>query len=384
MDARGAGSRRAFVSAAALASAGALGGCSWMPWVSKKPKPPELPPQPPRVPARVAWSHLMRGAGAGFQPALTQQGVWSAGRDGAVLRIDPASGRIESRFSAGRPLMTAIGTDGSTIAAGARDGSLLAFDTEGKQRWSVPAGAEIVSVPSVALGLVIVRASDNRVSAFEADTGRRRWSFQRQSPPLVLRQTSAIAMDPSSAYVGLPGGRMAALSLANGSLRWEAVVAVPRGSNEIERIADVVGSPLVGGREVCAATFQGRVACFDTATGRQTWSRDVSSSGGLDIDASMLAVSDDKGQVLAYSRSGASLWRQDAIRQRRLSAPLIKGGRVLVGDENGFVHLLSRDDGAYLGRVSTDGSPIAAAPLDAGPVAVVQTTAGAVFGIVVE
>ena len=245
-------------------------------------------------------------------------------------------------------------------------------------------GAEVVTVPSVALGLVVVRTSDNRVAAFETDTGKRRWTFQRQNPPLVLRQTSAIAMDASTAYVGLPGGRLVALSLETGALRWESAVALPRGSNEIERIADVVGTPLISGREICAATFQGRVGCFDTASGRALWGRELSSPSGLDLDGRLLVVPDDRGDVHAFARSGASLWRQDKLRQRGLSAPLLMERMVLVGDRAGLVHALSRDDGAIAARLSTDDSPIVAAPVAADGLAVVQTAAGSVYALRVE
>jgi outer membrane protein assembly factor BamB len=248
----------------------------------------------------------------------------------------------------------------------------------------VQTGGEVVTVPSVGMGLVLVRTSDNRVAAFESGTGKRRWTFQRQNPPLVLRQTGQIAMDAGNAYVGLPGGRLVALSLDTGALRWEAAVAMPRGSNEIERIADVVGSPLISGSDICAVTFQGRVGCFDMASGRTLWARDLSSPTGLDLDGRLLVVPDDRGEVHAFARGGASVWRQDKLRQRTLSAPLLLERRVLLGDNVGLVHGLSRDDGALDARIATDGSSIVAAPVKAGDLAVVQTGAGALYALKVQ
>lgn len=361
-----------------------LGGCALWPWSSSRPKMPEPPAVTDPASASVAWSMSLDGGGVNFQPVHAGDSVWAAARDGTVVRIDPASGQLRWRVRLEKSLVAGVGSDGEIAVVGARDGSLIALDSDGKTRWSVSAGAEIVTVPTVALGLAIVRTSDNRVSAFEIDSGNRRWTFHRQGPPLVLRQTSLIAMDSSSAYVGLPGGRLVALTLDSGALRWEAAVAIPRGSNEIERIADVVGLPLIGGREVCAATFQGRVACFDVASGRTVWARDVSAPAGFDMDANLLVVPDERGDVHAFSRRGASVWKQEKLQRRGLAAPLLLSAHVAIGDSTGLVHGLKRDDGAIAARLTTDGSPIVSAPVAAAGLAIVQTSKGAVYAIRIE
>jgi outer membrane protein assembly factor BamB len=267
------------------------------------------------------------------------------------------------------------------VVVAARDGSLIALGADSARRWSVTLGGEAVTVPAVGQGLVVLRSSDNRIQAFETDSGKRRWSFQRQNPPLVLRQTGSIAIEPGTAFVGLPGGRIVALSLLNGAQRWEATVAQPRGATEIERISDVVGTPMVSGREVCAASYQGKLVCFDATTGRPQWSRDVSTSHGIDVDASLVSIVDERDRIQAFSRSGASVWRQEALSGRILSAPLSLGPVLVVGDSKGLVHLVSRDDGAIAGRFATDGSPIVAAPVASGRFAIVQTSAGMIAAV---
>ncbi len=361
-----------------------LGGCAWWPWSSSKPKIPDPPPVTAPASASLAWSMSLGAAGVNFQPVLAGDSLWAAARDGTVVRLDPATGQAHWRVKLEQPLIAGAGSDGETVVVAGRDGSLIALDGAGNRRWATPLGAEIVTVPSVALGLAIVRTSDNRVSAVELDSGRRRWTFQRQSPPLVLRQTAGIAIDASSAYVGLPGGRLVALTLDSGALRWEAAVSIPRGANEIERIADVVGTPLVGGREVCAATFQGRLGCFDAASGRALWARDLSSPSGFDMDGQFVVAPDDRGDVHAFSRRGASLWRQEALRRRELAAPLLLPRFVAIGDRTGLVHALERDDGEIAARLTTDGSRIVSAPVAAAGLAVVQTSAGGLYAFRIE
>lgn len=374
--------RAAFALAATLALAGC--GSLW-PFGSSKSKIPEPPAVTASVGARVAWSTRLGPAGIGFAPAVSGGNVFAASSDGEVARLSADNGALSWRVNVGKRLSAGVGADGNILAVATRDGSLLALDAAGgKQRWSVPVGADVVTVPAISTGLVVIRSSDNRISAFDAETGRRRWTFQRQSPPLVLRQTSGLTIAADTVFAGLPGGRLVALNLQTGALRWEAAVSQPKGATEIERIADVAGSPVLGGRDVCAVTFQGKVSCFEVATGRISWSRDVSSASGLAADARLLAVPDDRGQVHAFSRSGASQWRQEKLAGRALSAPLVLGDAVIVGDQQGLLHLLARDDGAIAGRFSTDGSAIVSAPVAVGNVGVVQTRAGAIVGIAVQ
>lgn len=361
-----------------------LAACNSMPWSDSKPKVPDAPAVSAPVPARNVWRVQLPAGGVGFAPVVVNGVVFAAAADGTVSRIEAATGRVVWQVSANKRLVGGAGSDGDVVVVATRDGALVAFDNAGKPVWTTALGAEAVSVPAVGLGLVIVRTSDNRISAFESATGKRRWSVSRQLPPLVLRQTSSVAITPGAVYAGLPGGRLVALGLQNGVQRWEAAVSAPKGANEIERIADVVGSPLVSGREVCAATYQGKLGCFDAGSGRALWARDVAAVGGIDIDARLVSATDDRGFVQAFSRTGASLWRQDKLARREPSAPLSVGGVLVLGDLDGFVYLLSRNDGAIAGRFATDGTPVVAPAAVHERIAIVQTTGGSLFAFAID
>jgi outer membrane protein assembly factor BamB len=356
-----------------------LAGCSWFS-ASTKPVPSELVPLNGKSVVTSLWTVSLGAAGVGFRPVSAGDAVLAASADGTVLRVDAKTGQVIWRQSLPHSLVAGIGSDGDTAVVAARDGSLIALDSTGKTRWSVALGTEVVTVPAAGQGLVVVRSSDNRVSAFELDSGKRRWTLQRQAPTLMLRQTGAISIDGSTVYVGLPGGRILALSAQTGAVRWEAAVTQARGSNEIERIADVVAAPVVSGRDVCAASFQGRLACFEASTGRGLWVREISSVAGLDLDSVAAYVIDDKDQLHAYSRSGTSLWRNDKFSYRGLTRPLASGPFVLVGDRSGYVHAVTREDGALAGRIATDGSAILGGPIQVDRTLVVQTSAGSLVG----
>jgi len=335
---------------------------------------------------RTAWTASVGDAGTFvFSPAVAGNSVFAAAADGTVTRIDAKSGRPAWRINAGAPLTAGVGSDGNTVAVATEKGVLLAFDSDGKLRWKAQASSEILSAPAVGQGVVVVRSVDNRIAAYDAETGTRRWTVQRSSPPLTLRSAPGIAIGGTSAYVALPGGRLLALALSNGGPRWEVAVGDPRGTTELERIADLSGTPFIAGRDVCAVAYQGRVACFDATSGTARWGKDLSSEVGVAADERNVYAADERGAVTAFARdTGSGVWRNNKLANRRLSSPVVMNRALAVGDGQGYIHFLSREDGAFLARVPSDGSRvIAAVPLtDTG--AVFQTQAGTVVAFATE
>jgi outer membrane protein assembly factor BamB len=384
--------RRAICGACALAAL-ALGACASLPsanpvdWFRARPsgpQPAELPPLARAQPMRVLWTASV-GPSEGYilAPALAGDSVYAAARDGTVVRLDAASGALRWRAATGMRISGAVGADGEIVVVASESGEVLALDAaDGKARWRTRVSSEVLAPPRLADGLVLVRSADSRIFAFGAHDGRRRWVYQRSPAALVVRSPAGVSVHEDSAYAGFPGGKLVALSLANGGARWEATVALPRGATELERIVDVVGEPAVFGREVCAVAYQGRVACYDARNGIARWARELSSLSGVALDARHAYVSDDKGTVHALERaSGRSLWRQERLAHRQLSTPLALGAAIAVGDLQGYVHLLAHDSGAFIARHATDGGAIRAAPLRLPAGFLVQTAAGGLYAL---
>ena len=367
----------------ALLAAGALlvlAACS----SSSGPKPADLPALQQAREARLLWSAHIGSAGAFvFSPALAGDGVVVAARDGAVRRLNALDGKERWQAELDVQLSAGAGADPRTVAVATDEGEVLALDAEtGKLRWRARVSSEVLASPHVAGGLVLVRSADSRIFAFDAEDGKRRWVYQRASSPLMVRTPAGLSVLQGAVYAGFSGGKLVALALANGAVRWEATVALPKGTTELERVTDVVGDPAVVGREVCAASFQGRIACFDAQNGNQIWARDMSTVTGASVDARYAFVSDDRGAVHALDRSsGRSLWKQDRLAHRQLSLPLPLGAEIVIGDLQGYVHMLARETGAFTSRASTDGSPVRAAPLRLPEGFLVQTQGGGLYAL---
>jgi outer membrane protein assembly factor BamB len=346
------------------------------------------PADPPRIDkpqqVRVLWSTNVGAAQRfTFVPALAGESVYAAARDGTVTRLDAAKGEVRWRVSLELRLSGGVGADASTVAVASEEGEVVALDAQtGKVRWRARVSSEVLAPPAVGAGLVLVRSIDNRVFAFGADDGKRRWVYQRVPTSLVVRAPAGITIAGELAFAGFPGGKLAALALANGGVRWEATVAAPKGSTELERVTDVIGEPATQGREVCAAAYRGRVACFDAVTGRQLWARELASLSGVTLDARYAFVADERGAVHALDRSnGQSVWKQDRLAHRQLSAPLAGGEAVAVGDFEGYVHFLARDSGAFIARHETNGGAVRAAPVPLRSGLLVQTEEGGLFAL---
>lgn len=374
------------ISAAALC---VLAGCSsWNPFSSKSEKnvPAALLEIKPTLSVKQLWS-VQVGSSQNyvFSPAIVGQQLYVAAADGTLLKIDAVSGRTDWRINAGVRLTGGVGANARTVVVAGDKGGLFAFDNEGKLRWKIQDSTEILSAPALSDSLVVVRSIDNKISAYDVETGARKWVVERTLPALTLRAFPGLLVSGDQVIIALPGGRMAALSLTNGGLRWEAVVGEPKGATELERVADVSGFPVIVGRDVCASSYQGRVGCFDLNTGAVRWVKKISSEVGVGADERFVFAADVGGVVTAYNReAGSSAWKNDKLTNRRLSAPASFGRSVVVGDLAGYVHFLSREDGSFIGRISTDGSQILAAPVVVGSNLIVQTKSGSVVAIATE
>jgi outer membrane protein assembly factor BamB len=365
-----------------------LAGCSTIESInpfsksSTGPKMAELLPITATAEARVVWrENVGKGEDYVLVPAVVGSSVYAASKDGNLVRLD--DGKQAWRINAGQALSGGVGSDGKTVVVGSPKGDLLAFSaTDGTSLWKSKATSEILAAPTVGEGLVVVRSGDNRLAAYDAADGKRKWIYQRPTPALSLRVTASPVVADKFVFAGFPGGKLIAVSAANGAPLWEGTVALPKGTTELDRVADITSPPVIDGRDICAVAFQGRVACFDLGSGNLVWARDMSSAAGLSIDGRYVYVSDDKGAVHALDRaSGASIWKQDKLSLRRLTAPLPRRNLIAVADVQGVVHFLSREDGSFAARVTTDGSPVVASLQSFGSSLVLQTRSGGVYAI---
>ena len=323
-----------------------------------------------------------------FTPAVDGKFVYAASQTGEITGLDAETGKAAWRVSAGETLSGGAGAGDNLVLAGTPKGMVLAFSqANGKLLWKAKVASEVLSAPRTHRGIVVVRSGDSRIYGLDALDGKRKWVYERATPTLSLRSSAGVVVDEAGiVFAGFAGGKLVAINSADGKIVWEASVALPKGTTEIERIADVTSLPEADGRYVYASAYNGRTVGIERASGRVLWNRDIASYVGLVADGSTIYITQSNGAVYAldYS-SGKSFWRQGGLQWRQTTAPIAVGRHALLGDFEGYLHALSRDDGDFVARLKVDGSAVMPKPVAMGAnVALFQTRGGGVYAVSIK
>lgn len=320
-----------------------------------------------------------------LQPAVMGDAVYAANATGEVYRFEAATGKEDWHINSGLSISAGVGAGEGLVLVGGHKGDIAAFGEDGKLRWKVRVSSEVLSAPQVADGIVVVRTNDGRITGLKAADGSRLWLYERATPALTIRNHAGVLIRDGVVYAGFAAGKLAAINLTSGILKWEATVSLPRGNTELERISDITSLPVADKNQICAVAFQGNVACFDMGQGVLQWSRELSSDNGMVLGEKNLYVTDAEDIVSALDKtSGSALWKNDKLAKRRVSRPCLLDKYVVVGDYEGYIHVLNRDDGGFAARLKTDGGGIVAAPVDLDGGLLVQTVSGGLYSLMIH
>jgi len=317
----------------------------------------------------VAWS-INTGEGASeygdFRAWIQGNMIVAVDNEGEVSSYEQTTGRQLWQVDLDLPVTTGVGGGEGLILVGGQEGDVLALDeTNGELRWRKKLSSEILAPPKASQNVVVVRSGDGRLTGLSVADGTVLWNYQRAVPLLSLRGTGAPVLADDKVITGYANGKLVALSIADGKVVWEKSIAVPRGRSELDRIVDIDSDPVVKDGKVYVVTYHGNVAAVSLESGRTLWKREASSDTGLDVAVGdSVYVSDDSDYVWSFQDdSGDALWRQTRLLRRKISAPVIVGENVLVGDFEGYVHWISRKDGRFVARLQVSDSAIRSKPV---------------------
>jgi outer membrane protein assembly factor BamB len=334
----------------------------------------------------VRWHSNVGNQGTDLlQAALTKDAIYSATGNGSLTRLDRTTGKQVWLIKTGITVTGGVASGDGLVFVGGDKGDVLAYDEDGKLRWKSLVSSEVLSVSQAAVGIVMVRSGDGRIAGLNSADGKRVWMYERSTPALVVRSHAGVAIQRGVAYAGFAGGKLTAISIKDGEVLWETQVSQPRGNTELERISDITGDPVVDDEQVCAIAFQGRIACFDPAQGNPLWNRDISSDKSMMMLRKYIYISDVSGSVIALDKStGSTTWKNGELLLRRVTAPYALGNFVVVGDFEGYLHGLNREDGKFVARIKLDGGAIVVAPIDLDDGLLVQTRGGDIYSLSIK
>ena len=360
-----------------------LAGCSSMPsWLGgsdKKILP--LPAVTGSASVATGWQQTLGGKQtSSLIPAVANGRVYAAHPSGVVIVADEKSGAVVGRFQvpSGKGTVSGgVAASADLIIVGTNKAEVLALDMNGALLWSAKVSSEVIAPAVITEAAVVVIGGDGVISALDPKTGTRKWIVQRPLPALTVRSSAIPIAGRGAVFVGTPQGKLLAMDASNGAIGWEATVATPKGASELERLVDVVGRPAIDAERICAAAYQGRVACFDLVRGTLLWSRDLSSLTGPLMDAKYVYVSDEKGVAQAFDKTtGGTVWKQDVLAGRRATGTALIGDFFAIQDTEGALHLVDRNSGRIAGRGLGDAFVSDVGMVASGDGALVQTKSG--------
>jgi len=372
---------------AVLLCAFALTGCStvkgWFGGKKEKPnEPAELTDFTPAVKVAKLWS-AKAGKGEGRTgvrqgPVVADGRVYAAALEGGVRAFDLQTGKSVWHYESKLRLSGGPGAGDGLVVIGGLEGEVIALDAAtGTQKWQAKVPSEIVAAPTVGLGSVFVRSNDGHVTAFDAATGERRWFWVYEVPPLSLRGNDAVVLGPGYVFSGNDDGSVSALSAADGHTLWNLPVAQQEGRSELDRLADVDGTPVLDGSVLYATSFKKQTLAIDAPSGRAMWASQFGGAGRLGVGGDRLIVADPVGSVYALDKSsGASLWQQPALARRLLTSAVVQGDYAVVGDYQGYLHWMKLENGELAARARVSGDALRASPVVADGILVAQDIDG--------
>jgi len=360
----------------ALGLVALLSACSSSP---SKPQPAALPAVSEGLTVSKAWSMRLGEITTPLQASVQGTRVVLASSQGMLLELDAQNGQELSRLQLKESISAGVGSDGKRHAV-VTSGNELVVVQDGREIWRQKLNAQTFTAPLVAGERVFVQTADRSVLGFDGASGQRLWSLPRNADPLVVRQSGVLVAAGDTLLAG-NGGRLSAIQPLTGQVRWDLVIGSSRGTNEVERLVDLVTGVSRQGQVVCVRSFQTAVGCVDTARGQVLWTRPAQGHQGLDGDETRVFGVESDSKLRAWNRQdGQPAWSEDQYRFRGLTAPRVWGVALALGDAQGQVHLLSREQGKTLQRVATDGTPVAMPPVVAGRTLVTVNRSGLVNG----
>jgi len=316
--------------------------------------------------------------GAKQGPAVFDGHVYAAAIEGGVRALDLQTGKELWHHKMKEERVSAVGAGEGLVVVGTLDGKVIALDpATGEEKWTAKASNEVIAPPVIGQGNVLVHANDGQVICYQVTDGTRRWFSNREQPALIVRGNGPVTLGPGMVFVGNDDGTLSALALNDGHSLWDQTVGQPEGRTELERMADVDGAPVLDGTTLYASSYKNATIAIDGPSGRPLWNRDNGGVGGLGMSSTSLILSDNGGAVWSLDKSsGGSLWSNQKLLRRSLTAPVVQGDYAVVADFDGYVHWLRLDNGELVARERAGGDAIKAQPIVADGVLIVQNTDG--------
>ena len=346
------------------------------------PKPAALKNIEPKVDLVKNWSvpvgkNVKTAAYYKLKPVISKNEIFTASRSGEISARNRKSGQVLWTIKLDRNIVSGPAVNASVVAVGTEASDLVLLDrTNGHVLWKKKVSGEVLAKPTLSAQNAIAKTIDGNLYAFDIPSGDMKWQVNHGSPDLILKSSSSPVIVSNVVLAGFSDGKLDAVDLSSGRLLWRRSIVFPKGGNDVERLIDIDADPVVKGDIVYLASYQGLIGALSLSNGQFLWSRPASVYKNMLLKNNALYVTDSDDVVWAFNaQTGSVKWKQTELKARGLTEPGLMNNRVVVGDRQGFLHVLSADNGEILGRSSL-ASTISVAPTGDGKALYVQTDNG--------
>lgn len=363
-----------------------LQGCSWFDGdddtVTEDFEPVDLVDIEERFQVETEWTEDI-GEGVGefynkITPVVNNNRLYIADAEGLITALDAKTGEMIWETEVGSELFGGVAASSGMVAVGSTEAEVIVLDAEtGVESWRNLVSSEIVSSPVISDGKVVVRTIDGKVFALNARTGERAWLYDRSVPPLTLRGNASLSAAGGVVVTGFSNGKIVLFLMENGRALWEKRIASASGRSELDRVVDADATPMIVGETIFALTFNGNIGAYNIRNGDALWQRELSSYQNLSVEGQIITVVDARSRVRALDRrTGGTLWTNEELYDRRLTAAVPFGGYLVAGDYEGYIHWFDSGTGRIVARNDIGGDGIVADPVATGTHLYVYTRSG--------
>ena len=309
----------------------------------------------------IEWKNSFKGENeiGNFLPDFSAQNLFFSDASGNVSSINASTGdrnwSIELNFlasgtSAGFGLVVVSDIDGNVIAVDQTDGSKL---------WSTNVKGEVLSKVAIDAKVVVVKTASGELLGLDRENGEILWSYRSKLPLLTVRGSSSPVIVDDLVYVSFDNGRLGVFELNSGFQVWDGAISYVKGVSELENLIDSDSSPVVDGGLIYTTNYQGNLNIFDTAQKRSVWSYETSSFYSPIVSRGMLTIVEANSGLRSFAlKTLQESWTNDDYINRDLSNAVSYKGSLVVGDFEGYVHVIDTLNGKTIGRKKISRKPI--------------------------
>ena len=319
-------------------------------------------------------------------PAVNGGTIYAANADGGVLAISRASGDVRWKVNVDTSLVGAVGAGVDLVFVSPANGGVIALDAaSGTERWRAQTSSQVLAAVATDGDVVVAQSTDARAQAFDANTGRARWSYKASQAVLTLRGNSSPVIQSGSVFVAFDNGKIAVLNASTVLMQWDRRFIAPDGRTELERIIDVQADPVLTSTDVIVASYQGAIVDIAQESGQIKWEQKASVVHSMATADDVIFLVEGKDTVRALSMTtGNEIWKADGLDNRGLSSPAVLGAYLAVADKRGYIHLLKRADGSYVGRYNIGGNGVRADLQSDGDTLYALTASGKLYALSIK